>query len=205
MLFAPIETDLEVRKARDGSHNLVGRFPYNSLATLSDGGRGGRPKKERFAPRAFAYRVEREEKQIHLLSGHDYGKPLASRSTGTLSLKDSDEALTFQAKITPQIADTSFGVDALAMIYSGLAYGISPGFRLPPKRRVEKSEEIEDEGHDPENDVFNALIRTVLSALLYEISVVTRPAYTASQIEARNWNPETVTPVLPIRRPYTWR
>lgn len=50
-----------------------------------------------------------------------------------------------------------------------------------------------------------ALIRTVHQALLYELSVVTRPAYPEAQVEARNW--QAVEPaVLPIkRRAYAWR
>jgi HK97 family phage prohead protease len=177
--------DLEVRAARNGRRKLKGRFPYKKRAVLSDGGRkGGRPQKETFAPKAFAYRVEAPDKEIHLLVGHDFNRPLASKLTGTMKLVDTAEALTFEAEITPEIAATSYGRDVLAQIDSGLAYGISPGFRLPPPRRVAKPEVFTDEGYDPSRGMFNALIRTINSALLYELSIVTRPAYKESTIEA---------------------
>lgn len=146
-------------------------------------------KKEVIAPRAFAYRVDRPEEDIHLLVGHSFDKPLASRGAGTLDIVDSEEALTFTAMITEEMQQVSYVRDILASIGAGLTLGISPGFRLPPKRAVPEPEKIEDEGHDPENGAHNAIIRTVLAALLYEISIVTRPAYDEAQVEARNWQP----------------
>lgn len=178
---------LELRKRASGAMALHGRFPYNKRAVLSDGGRTGRPKKEVIAPRAFAYRVERPEEDIHLLVGHSFDKPLASRGAGTLDIADSDDALTFTATITEEMQEVSYVQDILAGIAAGLTLGISPGFRLPPKRAVPEPEQIEDEGHDPENGAHNAIIRTILAALLYEISIVTRPAYPEAQIEARSW------------------
>ena len=180
---------LELRKRTSGALALQGRFPYGKRAVLSDGGRTGRPKKEMIAPRAFAYRVERPEEDIHLLVGHSFDKPLASRGAGTLDIVDSEEALTFTAMITEEMQQVSYVRDILASIGAGLTLGISPGFRLPPKRAVPEPEKIEDEGHDRENGAHNAIIRTVLAALLYEISIVTRPAYDEAQVEARNWQP----------------
>jgi HK97 family phage prohead protease len=174
---------LEIRRRRDGSRRLRGRFPYRKRAVLSDGGKNGRPQKEEFAPRAFGYRVEDPEAEIHLLVGHSFDKPLASKLNETLSLIDSDEALTFEATISPQIADTSYGADVLKQIESGLAVGISPGFRIPPPRAVARPEVFTDEGHDPARGMHNARIRTVLAALLYELSIVTRPAYTETKVE----------------------
>jgi HK97 family phage prohead protease len=190
MLTGFADGGLELRKRASGALALQGRFPYGKRAVLSDGGRTGRPKKEVIAPRAFAYRVERPEEDIHFLVGHSFDKPLASRSAGTLDLVDSDDALTFTATITEEMQEVSYVRDILAGIAAGLTLGISPGFRLPPKRAVPEPEMIEDEGMDPENGAHNAIIRTVLAALLYEISVVTRPAYPEAQVEARNWGPE---------------
>ena len=75
---------LEVRREPDGSVKLAGRFPYGKTAVLSDGGRRGRPRKERFAPRAFQFRVDDPEAEIHLLSGHSFDKPLP-RNSGAVS------------------------------------------------------------------------------------------------------------------------
>jgi len=200
MLTGFADGGLELRKRASGALALQGRFPYGKRAVLSDGGRSGRPKKEVIAPRAFAYRVDRPEEDIHFLVGHSFDKPLASRSAGTLDLVDADDALTFTATISEEMQEVSYVRDILAGISAGLTLGISPGFRLPPKRAVPEPEVIEDEGHDPENGAHNAIIRTVLAALLYEISVVTRPAYPEAQVEARNWSqPPQARVFLPSR------
>lgn len=187
MLFAAPDGGLELRAERDGSHRLSGRFPYGKLATLSDGGRRGRPRKETFASRAFSYNVAREDIDISLLVGHSFDKPLASRKAGTLELTDTDDALSFTAIITRAVAETSFARDALALIAAGLAVGLSPGFRIPPERAVPDAEKVEEE--DPA--LGSALIRTITAALLYELSIVTRPAYSEAQVELRNWSPDT--------------
>jgi len=184
---------LTVRTEADGSRIISGRFPYNSLATLSDGGRRGRPRKERFKPRAFQHSVESDEQEINLLFGHDFDKPLASKQNGTLTLNDTAEALEFEARLSPEVAETTHAKDAIALIDSGLAKGISPGFRIPPERAVKNAEVVEAENPA----LGQALIRTINAAILYELSVVTRPAYPETQVEARNWKPDTA------RRPLT--
>jgi HK97 family phage prohead protease len=207
ILFGASETGLELRRQADGSTRLAGRFPYNRLAVLSDGGRNGRPRKEQFAPRAFGFRVDQPSEEIHLLVGHDFAKPLASRGAGTLRLTDSDEALTFEATISQAIAETSFGRDALALIAAGLAVGLSPGFRLPPERAVprDQAERIEEEPMRPEAGMHGALIRTILQALLFELSIVTRPAYDAAQVEARCWTPGRPAVPSPLAAMRRWR
>ena len=207
MLTGFADGGLELRKRASGGLALQGRFPYNKRAVLSDGGRNGRPKKEAIAPRAFAYRVDDPKEDIHFLVGHSFDKPLASRGAGTLDLVDGDDALTFTATITPEMQEVSYVRDILAGIAAGLTLGISPGFRLPPKRAVPEPEKIEDEGSDPENGAHNAIIRTVLAALLYEISVVTRPAYPDAQVEQRNWDVtrDGIKPVSDLRHLSRWR
>jgi len=192
------QAGLSVRREQDGSRILRGRFPYGPLAVLSDGGRRGRPRKERFSSRAFSYRVELPDEEIHLLVGHDYGKPLASKLNGSLLLTDSDDALTFEARISPEVADTSYARDALALIAAGLAVGISPGFRIPPERAVPDAETVEEE--DPSEG--QALIRTIRAALLYELSIVTSPAYKDSTVEGRAWKLPTARR---IPGAYRWR
>ncbi|RNI20616.1 HK97 family phage prohead protease [Paracoccus pantotrophus] len=185
MLWGGHSGGLEVRKRASGALALRGRFPYNKAAVLTDGGRTGRPRKEVIASRAFSYRVERPKEEIHLLVGHDFGQPLASKGAGTLNLRDADDALTFEATITPEMQEVSWVRDALASMAAGLIVGLSPGFRIPPERAVPDAEKVEEE--DP--SLGTAIIRTIYAALLYEISIVTRPAYPETQIEARNWTP----------------
>jgi len=202
---------LEIRR-KGGGAELRGSFPYNSTAVLSDGGRTGRPKKERIAPKAFAYRVETPsdhggKKDIHLLVGHDYGKPLASVRSGSLVLNDTAAALLFTATIAPAMMETTHVRDAMAVIEAGLAGGISPGFRVPPKRAVKEPETVEEEENDPANGKHRALIRTVHEALLYELSIVTRPAYPQTEVEKRNWQPigEVVKRIVHRPAALRWR
>lgn len=189
MLWGACEGGLEIRKPRPGKPGYVlrGRFPYGRSAVLSDGGRTGRPRKERIAPGAFQYRLDQPGEDIHLLVGHSYDRPLASRGAKTLEFSDTSDALIFDATITDEMQEVSYVRDVLAAIGAGLMLGISPGFRLPPQRAVAEAEIIEEEELDPENGKHRAVIRTVTAALLYEISVVTRPAYPEAQIEERNW------------------
>ncbi len=184
MLFGGIENGgLEVR--REGKQTRIsGSFPYSSLAILSDGGKRGRPRKEQFKSGAFSHSVQSETQEIHLLLGHDFGKPLASKLSGSLQLEDRADALVFSAVLADGLLDTSHGKDALAMLSTGLIAGISPGFRIPPERTVPNAETVEDE--DPSEGT--ALIRTVNAAILYELSLVTRPAYPETTVENRNWN-----------------
>jgi HK97 family phage prohead protease len=196
MLWGGNNGGLELRRSGDGSTRLQGRFPYGKRAVLSDGGRTGRPKKEVIAPRAFGYRVDKPDEDIHLLAGHSYDKPLASRGAGTLKLTDTDEALIFEAIIKPEMQEVSYVRDVLAAVSAGLIGGISPGFRIPPKRAVAEAEKVEDEEDAPEEGKHRAIIRTVMQALLYELSLVTRPAYPDTQIEARNWNGPAPTAVF---------
>jgi HK97 family phage prohead protease len=184
LLGGPIG-DLELRAARNGSRRLRGKFPYNKTAVLSDGGRTGAPQKEVFAPHAFEYRINDPKANIHLLVGHSYDRPLASVSAGTLTLKDTAEAVTFEATITEELLAAQWVQDFLAMLSAGLIVGLSPGFRLPPERAVKVAEKITKEKVDPSAGAYGATIRTVLSALLFEMSVVTVPAYPDTTVEER--------------------
>ena len=188
MLFGIADGTLELRATGSGGARLRGRFPYGKTAVLSDGGRTGRPRKESIISRAFGYRIERADEEIHILSGHDYSKPLASRGTKTLGIRDSAEAVEFDAEISNEIASTSYGSDLLKQVRSGLVVGLSPGFRIPPARAVQHAEEIEQEPVDPARGMHGALIRKVRQALLFEFSVVTSPAYPEAQVEMRSWN-----------------
>lgn len=194
MLTGFADGGLELRRQDDGSARLRGRFPYNSRAVLSDGGRTGRPRKEEFAPGAFRYTVENKD-EVHLLVGHSFDRPLASRGAGSLKLTDTEEALVFEATISPAMADVGFVRDALAALSAGLIVGISPGFRIPPQQTVPDAEEVTEE--DPSEG--RALIRTIRQAILFELSLVARPAYSETEIEARNWTPNAGVPVEHVR------
>jgi len=155
---------LELRRLDGGRVRVAGAFPYGAAAEM------GRGRVEVIAARAFAARIDAGE-DIHLLAGHDYDRPLASRGAGTLEIRDGADALRFEATLA---ADTTWARDFLAAHEAGLIRGVSPGFRVAPD-----GERIEARGGE--------VRRTVLRADLFEISTVTRPAYSGAQVEARNW------------------
>jgi len=156
---------LELRRLDGGGVRLSGRFPYNTPAELAPG------RFEVIAPRAFAGSITRGA-NIYLLAGHDFDRPLASQAAGTLDLRDSDDALTFEATIRD---GTSWARDFLAAHEAGLVRGLSPGFRVPADgERIDHSD--------------GTLRRTIFAADLVELSGVTRPAYDSAQVEARCWD-----------------
>lgn len=172
MLWGAHHGGLELR-TEGGEIRLRASFPYGRETVLSDGGRSGKSRKEVIASRAFGDRIERGE-EIHFLASHDFNKPLASRSAGTLTLQDTDAALVIEATITAEMAGVSYVRDFLSAHSSGLVKGLSPGFRVPAG----------GEGIEQRAD---SILRTVRSAELFEISAVTVPAYPEAQIEARAW------------------
>lgn len=173
MLWGASLGGLELR-SEGGATHLRAAFPYGAETELAPG------RREVVAPRAFAARIEAGE-DIHLLAGHDYEKPLASRAAGTLTLTDTDTALMLEARID---SGTSWARDFLAAHASGLIRGLSPGFMVQPG-----GDRVESKGA--------GLLRTVTRADLFELSAVTVPAYPQAQIEARAW--ETHQARQPVR------
>lgn len=163
MLWGASLGALELR-SEGGATRLRATFPYKAETELALG------RREIIAPRAFASRINTGA-EIHLLSGHDYEKPLASRAAGTLSLRDTDAALELDALIDP---GTTWARDFLSAHAAGLIRGLSPGFRV-----ASGGEKIENRGQ--------YLLRTIVAADLFELSAVTVPAYPQAQIEARAW------------------
>lgn len=163
MLWGGNLGQLEIR-AEGGATRLVARFPYGAETELAPG------RREVIAPRAFAERIEAGG-EIHLLFGHDYNRPLASTTAGTLSLRDTPDALEIRAEMD---GGTSWQADFLAAHRAGLIRGLSPGFRVQ-----DGGERIERRGAD--------VVRTITGAALFELSAVARPAYPSAQIEARAW------------------
>lgn len=167
---------LEVRADDDGSVRITGRFPYDVSADLAPG------RSETFAAGSLE-----AESNVYLLSQHRWDTPLASSQAGTLSLSPDTDGLAFEARLSRDIVETSHGRDAVALIRSGLAVGLSPGFRVKPG-----GERVESRGA--------GIMRTVTRAELHELSIVTRPAFPQAQVEARAWRPWR-----PITQPAAWR
>jgi HK97 family phage prohead protease len=164
MLWGAVEGGALELRQENGGFRLRGAFPYRQETELAPG------RREVFDARAFGDRIDAGE-DIHLLAGHDFERPLASRAAGNLTVTDTDAALMIEARIE---GGTSWARDFLAAHAAGLIRGLSPGFRVSPG-----GERIEGRG--------DGLLRTVTRAALFEISAVTKPAYPQAQIEARAW------------------
>ena len=165
---------LEIRRSGD-KRILTGRFNYGSTATVRD---RGRVRKERFEPRAFRFAIEDETRQLDILVGHDFGKPIASRKAGTLEIADGDDGVTFEARLPDD--PPSWVVDAEKSIAAGLMVGLSPGFTVPPASAVPDAERLEPEPGNP-----GVQVRVIREAVLREFSIVTSAAYADAAVDLR--------------------
>ena len=170
--------DLEIRQRRGGrGREIRGSFRYGVSATMRD---RGRVRKERISAGAFRFAIEKEDREINLLVGHSFDRPLASKLDGSLELSDSSQALSFRALLPPEGEQPTYMRDSVLMLNAGLVGGISPGFVVPPADVVPNAERLV-----PEPGNADVLIREVSDAVLYELSLVTRPAYPRTEVESR--------------------
>ena len=176
---------LEIRQDDLGTV-LAGAFPFNVQATISN--RGG-VRKEVIQPGAFDFAID-EGREINLLSGHDFAKPLATTRNASLALESTEEALQFSARLPTEMP--SYMRDTVDMIRAGLAGGISPGFTVAG---VPDATEIVPEPGNP-----GVSIRVVRAALLYELSIVTRPAYPDTELTARARPSKAAPAPIPVHR-----
>ena len=189
--FIAWEGSLELRQF-GGARTISGTFPYNRLGVVAD---RGRVRKERINSRAFEYAIATENRKIDLLVGHDFGKPIASRQSGTMVIEDAADAVRFTATLPED--PPSWVLDAEKAIRAGTMTGLSPGFRVPPREAVMNAEELLPEPGNP-----GVQIRQVNQAVLREFSIVTAPTYDDAFIEMRS---EEVNAVLILpRRVFQW-
>ena len=175
---------------RQEGRTLTGRFPYRSMATISD---RGRTRKESFSARAFSYAVEDPEREINILLGHSFDKPVGSKRAGTAVFEDSDDALTFRVELPDPEAQPTYLRDFLQATAGGLVQpGVSPGFRVPPRDVVPGAERLDPEPGNP-----GVMVRTINAAVLFEMSLVSRAAYPDTEVDLRSLD---VRPATRFRR-----
>ena len=114
------------------------------------------PFTERIAPGAFKRSLQ-SRNEVKLLWNHDSGEPLASMRGGTLKLVEDDRGL----KVSAILANTTRGRDVSELIRSGTVDSMSFGFSVV-------------------KDTWNGDVRTLNSVRLYEVSIVSSPAYEAT-------------------------
>ena len=191
---------LEIR-ARGSGRVLSGRFPYGRMATVRS---RGRVRKERFAPGALAWQVREFEKlqaeaaelvgaaasaaledalerrNTFLLVGHSYDRTIADMRSGSLKVKHTAAAVEIEAALPDPDRMPSWVRDAVLAVEAGLLRGISPGFQVG----VKGGERLIPEPGNP-----GVMIREITDAVAFEYSIVARPAYSGTEVDARADDP----------------
>ena len=197
--LAVYDAGLEIRQ-EGGARVLYGRFPYGGMAVVSD---RSVTRKETIAPRAFGYAIENTVDRfgnpikIDILSGHDFGKPIASRQAGTLAIRHDNDAVEFEATLPDD--PPSWVIDAEKAIAAGIMTGLSPGFRVPPANVVRGGEELIPEPGNP-----GVQIRRVNAGVLREMSVVTAGGYLDAFVELRAEDFGLVSVETSYRQVHRW-
>ena len=171
-----MEASLEIRQV-GGVRELVGRFPYRERATISD---RDSVRKEEFEGGAFDFALNEPTRKIDVLIGHDFGKPVASRQSGTLVIQGDNDSVWFTATLPPDELTPSWVMDAERAIANGTMTGLSPGFRVPPRSAVPNAVTLYPEPGNP-----GVQVRRVNHAVLREFSVVTAGTYEGASVELR--------------------
>lgn len=124
---------------------------------------------ERIAPCAFD-RALRERHDVVLLANHD-GLPLGTTYAGTLRLATDERGL----RIDSDLPDTSLGRDVRELARRGDLRSMSFGFQ------------VTDEDWSKRDD--GTPLRTIKDVTLFDVSVVTFPAYAGTDVALRAMNP----------------
>ena len=130
--------------------------------------------------RVSALRQELERRNIHVLSGHSFDRPLGSLIARNARVTDGDDAVRFEVDLPDEDRQPSWIRDAVLAVEAGLSVGVSSGFKVPPANVVPNAEELIPEPGNP-----GVSIRVIKQAVLIELSIVTRPAYAETAVDLR--------------------
>ncbi len=157
--------DFEVRAEGDGM-TFTG---YASVFNSPSEDLGGFV--EYVAPGAFKRSLQ-SRNEVKLLWNHDSGEPLASVRGGTMSLVEDERGL----KVTAQLPNTTRGRDIAELLRTKVIDSMSFGFNV-----------IKD------NWSSDGKTRTLESVRLFEVSIVSFPAYSATTAQVRSTD-QTIDP-----------
>lgn len=206
-------------RARGDRRVLSGRFPLNKTATVKS---SGRAKKERFKSGSMSWQVREfaklqgeladvmkssldearkqilveqledaiEKRNTFLLVGHSYDRTIADMRSGTLAVKHTRDAVTLEAELPDDDAMPSWVRDAVLAVKGKQLRGISPGFNVPRggERLIKEDPSLGD-----------SMIREISDAVVFEYSLVARPAYALTDVDAR-----ADSPIVSSRRRRVW-
>lgn len=119
--------------------------------------------------RIGAFDKSLENRDILALYGHDYNKPLG-RLGNNLNLRSDDVGLYFELRINPNV---SWSKDTYELVKDGTLQGMSFGFTCNDDNWSK-----DGEGNS---------LRSINDLTLYEVSVVTEPAYLDSSVSCRSF------------------
>jgi HK97 family phage prohead protease len=156
--------DFEVRAEGDGM-SFTG---YASVFNSPSEDLGGFI--EYVAPGAFKRSLQ-SRNEVKLLWNHDSGEPLASLRGGTMQLVEDNRGL----KVTAQLPNTTRGRDIAELLRTKVIDSMSFGFNV-----------IKDSWSS------NGQTRTLESVRLFEVSIVSFPAYEATTAQVRS--AQTINP-----------
>ena len=207
--FPIFDGSFEIR-ARGSGRVLSGRFPYNRTATVRS---SGRARKERFKSGSLRWQVrefdkvqaelgamvegtadkvqrelledELERRNTFMLVGHSYDRAIADMRSGTLTVKHTAAAVEIEAALPDGDKMPSWVRDAVLAVEGGQLRGISPGFQVPAKG----GERLVPEPGNP-----GVMIREIEDAVAFEYSLVARPAYSGTDVDARADDPALTAP-----------
>ena len=234
--FGLFSGTLEIRQ--DGGRGILrGSMAYNQTATVSN---RGRVRKERLGPDAMGWQIrefaklqgemqtmlsgtvdiarklileqELERRNVHVLAGHSFDRPMGDLKHGTARVTSTNESLDFEVDLPDELDMPTYMADVVKEVRTQRAGGISPGFYMPPKDVVAGAEELIPEVNNP-----GVMIRFIHTAIMPELSIVTRPVYPSTvdiradavdmmERRAAEWEalemPEA--PTVAPRRVYLW-
>lgn len=156
-----ILTPLELRAADDGSvrtgHGYAALFD-----TWTDIGGMWR---ERIAPGAFTKSLQ--ERDVLALHSHDSGRVVGRKGAGTLILREDSKGLAFENPLP----DTNDGRDLIVQLERQDIAGMSIGF-VSVRSEWDETKDVTE--------------RTILEALLFEITYTAYPAYRDTEVALRS-------------------
>ncbi len=156
-----ILTPLELRAAEDGAvrtgHGYAALFD-----TWTDIGGMWR---ERIAPGAFTTSLA--ERDVLALHSHDSGRVVGRKGAGTLILREDSKGLAFENPLP----DTNDGRDLIVQLERKDIAGMSIGF-VSVRSEWDETKDVTE--------------RTILEALLFEITYTAYPAYRDTEVALRS-------------------
>ena len=206
-------------RARGDRRVLSGRFPLNKTATVKS---SGRTRKETFKSGSMSWQVREfeklqgkmadvanqkiaqaqkeilieqledaiEKRNTFLLVGHSYDRTIADMRSGTLAVVHKADAVELEATLPDDADMPSWVRDAVLAVKGKQLRGISPGFNVPRggDRLIKEDPSLGD-----------SMIREISAAVVFEYSLVARPAYAGTDVDAR-----ADDPIEPNRRRRIW-